>query len=123
MTFRPFGRPRKHLRDPYVTQVKAQRWQCTVCGYVFRVYPKGVTRRQQSLRLQGLSVFFWTLGMSLGAVTDALSAFGCPLSRPDVLVNLRRAGIAAHREKREYLRSKAKVRVVGMDGGHLKLQA
>jgi hypothetical protein len=122
VTFRRFGKPRKHLRDPYVTHVKAQRWQCTVCGYVFRVYPQGVTRRQQSLRLQGLSVFFWTLGMSLGAVTDALSAFDCTLSRPGVLANLRRAGIAARREKREYLRSKATVRVLGMDCSHLKLQ-
>ncbi len=117
MTFHRFGKPRKLLRDPYVTHVKAQGWQCTVCGYVFRVYPQGVTRRQQSLRLQ-----FWTLGMSLSAVTDAFSAFGCPLSRPGILANLRRAGIAARREKREYLRSKANVSVIGMDCSHLKVQ-
>jgi len=122
VTFRRFGKPRKHLCDPYVTHVKAQRWQCTVCNCTFRIYPVGVTKRQQSLRLQGLSVLFWTLGMSLGGVTDALSAFGCTLSRPGVLANLRRAGMAARREKREYLRSKAKVRVVGMDCSHLKLQ-
>lgn len=122
MTFHRFGKPRKHVRDPYVTHVTAQRWQCTVCNCTFRVYPVGVTKRQQSLRLQGLSVFFWTLGMSLGAVTDALSAFGCSLSRPGVLANLRRAGVAARREKRAYLHGKTKVRVVGMDCTHLKLQ-
>jgi len=122
VTFRRFGKPHKHLRDPFVTQVTAQRWQCTECGYVFRVYPQGVTRRQQSLRLQALSVFFWMLGMSLGAVTDALEPFGCDLSRQAVLLNLRRAGVAARKEKREYLRSKAKVRVVGMDCTHVKLQ-
>ena len=122
VTFRRFGKPGKNLRDPYVTHVKAQRWQCTVCKSTFRVYPVGVTKRQQSLRLQGLSVFFWTLGMSLGAVTDALDPLGCRLGRSTVFGNLQQTGTVARRKLRARLRSKMKVRVVAMDFTHVAEQ-
>ena len=85
VTFRRYGKPKKRVRDVHVHSVHAQRWQCTTCGYVFRVYPQGITRRQQSLRLQALSVYFWVLGMSLGAVGDALGALGCTVKRTTVM--------------------------------------
>jgi len=122
ITFRRYGKPRKHVRDVHVHDVHAQRWECTTCGYVFRVYPQGVTHRQQTLRLQAMSVYYWVLGMSLGAVTDALAMLGCPLGRTTVHDNLRLTGTAARRKLRKRLRGKMKVRVVAMDFTHVSQQ-
>ena len=122
ITFRRYGKPKKRVRDVHVHGVHAQRWECTTCGHVFRVYPQGVTRRQQSLRLQAMSVHYWVLGMSLGAVTDALAGLGCPLGRTTVHDNLRRTGTVARRKLRARLRSKMKVRVVAMDCTHVSEQ-
>jgi len=121
-TFRRYGKPTKHVRDVHVHSVRAQRWQCTTCGYVWRVYPQGITRRQQSLHLQALSVFYWLLGMSLGAVTDGLAALGCPLGRTTVHDNLQQSGTTARRKLRDRLRGKAKVRVVAADCTHVTEQ-
>ncbi len=88
------------MRDLSVTRVRAQRWRCTVCGYTFRLYPQGITHRQQSLRLQGLSIYLWLLGSSLGGVADLLKDLGCPLSRTTILGNLQRAGTSARRAVR-----------------------
>ena len=121
-TFHRYGKPKKRVRDVFVHGVRAQRWKCTTCGYVFRVYPQGVTHRQQSLRLQAMSVHYWVLGMSLGAVTDALAGLGCALGRTTVHDNLQRTGTVARRKLRERLRSKMKVRVVAMDFTHVTEQ-
>jgi len=69
-----------------------------------------------------MSVHYWVLGMSLGAVTDALAGLGCPLGRTTVHDNLRRTGTVARRKLRERLRSKMKVRVVAMDFTHVTEQ-
>jgi hypothetical protein len=121
-TFHRYGKPKKPVRDIFVHIVRAQRWKCTTCGYIFRVYPQGVTRRQQSLRLQALSSYYWLLGMSLGGVTDALDPFGCRLGRTTVFDNLRQTGTVARRKLRERLRSKMTVRVVAMDFTHVREQ-
>ena len=122
ITFRRYGKPKKRLRDVFVHAVHAQRWECATCGHVFRVYPQGVTRRQQSLRLQAMSVYYWVLGMSLGAVTDALDPLGCQLGRTTVYDNLQQTGTVARRKLRARLRSKMKVRVVAMDFTHVREQ-
>lgn len=121
-TFHRFGHPEKSVRDIFVHCVHVQRWKCTTCHHVFRVYPQGVTRRQQSLRLQAISVHYWLLGMSLGAVTDALEALGCHLGRTTVYDNLRQSGTVARRKLRERLRGKIKVRVVALDVTHVTQQ-
>jgi transposase-like protein len=97
------------------------RYQCTECGYTFRVYPMGVTSRQQSERLRCLSVLLWTLGLSLAGVAVVLSALGCPLGRTTVYGNVCVAGRRARQRMREHLRSGAKVRVLGADCTHLKV--
>jgi hypothetical protein len=122
ITFGRYGKPKKRVRDMYVHEVRAQRWECGTCGHVFRVYPQGVTRRQQSLRLQAMSVYYWVLGMSLGAVTDALDPLGCHLGRTTVFDNLQQTGTVARRKLRARLRSKMKVRVVAMDFTHVAEQ-
>lgn len=130
-TFHRYGKPKKKVRDVHVRQVRAlrerspqggQRWKCTTCGHIFRVYPRGVTRREQSLRLQAMSVHYWLLGMSLGGVMDALEGVQCPLGRSTIYANLRQAGTAARRQQRERLRSKMHVQVVGMDLTHVRQQ-
>lgn len=122
MTFHRYGTPKKPLRDVFVRAVRVQRWKCTTCGYIFRVYPPGVTHRQQSVRLQATSVFYWMLGMSLGAVTDALAGLHCPLGRTTVHDNLQQSGTQARRKLRERLRSKMAVRVVATDCTHMTEQ-
>lgn len=69
-----------------------------------------------------MSVYYWLLGMSLGAVTDALDPFGCHLGRTTVFDNLRQTGTVARRRLRERLRSKITVRVVAMDFTHVTEQ-
>ena len=97
------------------------RYQCTKCGYTFRVYPVGVTRRQQSDRLCCLSVLLWNLGLSLGCVVVTVRALGCPLGRTTVYENVCVAGQRARRRMRERLRSGVRVRVLGMDCTHVKV--
>jgi len=38
----------KAIRDASYEAVEAQRYRCLRCGRTFRVYPKGVSRAQQS---------------------------------------------------------------------------
>ena len=52
---------RKPLRDPYVREVVAHRYQCPRCGRTFRLYPVGVSHDQTSDRLKGLAVLFYVL--------------------------------------------------------------
>jgi len=40
------------------------------------VYPRGVSRAQTSLRVKGLAVLLYLLGLSCGAVSLALEALG-----------------------------------------------
>jgi hypothetical protein len=121
-TFRRYGKPKKRVRDPSVREVRAQRWQCTECERTFRLYPAGVSHRQQTQRLQALSVYLWLLGVSLGGVADLLLAFGCPLSRPAILGNLQRAGTAARRRLRDRLRSGLIVQMIAVDCTHVTLR-
>lgn len=70
----------KPLRDTKHTEVTAQRHECLKCGRTFRVYPPGVTRAQTSLRVKGLAVMLYLLGLSYGAValaTEALGVYVC----------------------------------------------
>lgn len=120
-TFHRHQRVTKNVRDVKVNEVQAQRWQCTVCGYTFRVYPQGVTHRQQSERLRAMSVLLWVLGLSFGAVVDFLYALDCPLEKTTIYDNVRVAGKSAWKGLRARLRGKAKVRVLGTDCTHEKV--
>lgn len=120
-TFHRHSRVAKAIRDTKVSKTEAVRYQCTECGYTFRVYPVGVTRRQQSDRLRCLSVLLWNLGLSLGCVLVTVRALGCPLGRTTVYENVCVAGRVARRRMRERLRSGVRVRVLGMDCTHVKV--
>lgn len=66
----------KPLRDTRYREVEAHRYECLRCRRTFRVYPQGVTRAQTSLRVKGLAVLLYLLGLSYGAVSLALDALG-----------------------------------------------
>ena len=121
-TFHRYGAPTKAVRNVFVHQVGVQRWKCTTCGYVFRVYPQGVTHRQQSIHLHALSTCSWLLGMSLGAVTDALAALNVPMGRTTVHDTLRQSCTRARWTVRERARRLTSVRVVGGDCTHVPVR-
>jgi transposase-like protein len=104
---------RKPLRDPYVQEVIAQRYQCPRCGRTFRVYPVGVSHDQSSARLKGLAVLFYVLGMSYGAVAIALDALGCPLSKVAVYNAVQAAGARVAGLRRDAI-SRGGGRVLGL---------
>jgi hypothetical protein len=104
---------RKPLRDPYVPEVIAHRYQCPRCGRTFRVYPVGVSHDQTSDRLKGLAVLFYVLGMSYGAVAIALEAVGCPLSKVAVYTAVQAAGARVAGLRREAVH-RGGGRVVGL---------
>ena len=66
----------KPLRDTRYPEVVAHRYECLRCKRTFRVYPKGVTKAQISLRAKGLGVLLYLLGLSYGATSLALEALG-----------------------------------------------
>ena len=74
----------KAIRDTVYDDVIAYRYECLRCKRTFRVYPQGVTRAQTSLRVQGLSVLLYLLGLSYGAVSLTLEALGVYLCKSQV---------------------------------------
>jgi hypothetical protein len=74
----------KAIRDTVYDDVIAYRYECLCCKCTFRVYPRGVTRAQTSLRVQGLSVLLYLLGLSYGAVSLTLEALGVYLCKSQV---------------------------------------
>lgn len=74
----------KPLRDTRYPEVEAHRYECLRCRRTFRVYPKGVTQAQLSLRVKGLGVLLYLLGLSYGAVSLALEALGVYMCKSGV---------------------------------------
>lgn len=111
----------KAIRDPKYEDVEAQRHRCLRCGRTFRVYPKGVSRAQQSDALKAFSVLLYLLGLSYGAVSEALMALqllltqALSLGKTTVYRNVQAAGQAARRLRRAWLQQGRKIRVLGAD--------
>ena len=74
----------KPLKDMTYQEVTAYRYQCLRCGCTFRMYPQGVTHAQTSLRVKGLGVMLYLLGLSYGAVSLTLEALGVYMSKSRV---------------------------------------
>ncbi len=79
-----WGSASKPLRDTQLKEVEVRRFRCCDCGRTFRHYPEGVSRADQSLRLQQLAAICWVLGLSLRGVTGILGAFGIRLCHMSV---------------------------------------
>ena len=113
-TFQRWGGVRKRIKDPKLRSVRVYRYRCTSCRRTFRHYPQGVSRAQQSARMQQLAVVCWALGLSYRGIEKVLSAFGLLLGR---MSSWRDVQAAAER-----LRGQTKwkpARVVGVDGAWL----
>jgi len=74
--FREHQEVAKAVRDTRYEQVTAWRHECLRCHRTFRVYPVGVTRAHVSMRVKGLAVMFYLLGLSYGAVSLVLEGLG-----------------------------------------------
>jgi len=74
----------KPLRDTRYAKVEAHRYLCLRCRRTCRVYPQGVTKAQTSLRVKGLAVLLYLLGLSYGAVSLALEALGAYMCKSRV---------------------------------------
>jgi transposase-like protein len=74
----------KKIVDAAYPEVRAWRYECTSCGYVFRVYPKGVNHKQISKRVNGMAVMMYLLGLSYGAVEIVLSSLGMGIGKSSV---------------------------------------
>jgi len=118
----------KPLRDPQHERVEAKRYRCLRCGRTLRVYPKGVSRDQQSDALKAFSVFLYLLGLSYGAVSDALGALEVLLSKPlylgktTVYRNVQRVGQKVRRLRQAWLRKGHQVKVMGADVTKVKCE-
>lgn len=74
----------KPLRDTRYPEVEAHRYKCLRCKRTFRVYPKGVSKAHTSLRVKGLAVLLYLLGLSYGAVSLALAALNAYMCKSRV---------------------------------------
>lgn len=122
--FRPHGLQgeRKPLRDFKYDEVVSYRHQCVRCGRTFRLYPKGVSQgAQQSDRLRAMTVLLYLLGLSYGAVEDAIVAMGCSLSKTTVYNNVQAAGGVACTKLQSQVTSGGKRAVIGADGTYVKV--
>lgn len=106
---------RKPVRDTVLHAVTARRYECLRCGQTFRVYPLGITADQTSLRLKGLAVLFYIMGLSYGAVALVLTALGQPLGKTAVYEAVQAAGQKVAGLRREEVRvSAARVLVAAL---------
>ncbi len=109
----------KPLRDTQVAQVVARRYDCRRCGRTFRLYPTGVSLAHTSARLRGVAVLLYLLGLSYGAVSLALEALGCPLSKTAVYNAVQAAGQRVAGLRREAVRLPVGQQVVAALGADL----
>ncbi len=79
--FRLYQAVSKPVRDTVYEQVTAHRYKCLRCRRTFRVYLAGVTSAHVSLRVKGLAVMLYLLGLSYGATSILLEALEVYLSK------------------------------------------
>jgi hypothetical protein len=83
-TFHRHGLVDKSIRDTRFDEVRPRRIQCTECEHTLRVYPEGVTARDQSERLRALSIFLWLLGVSYRGVAEVLTGLSAGLKKSPI---------------------------------------
>lgn len=120
-TFHSHGFVDKPIRDTRFDEVRSQRIQCTACGHTQRVYPQGVTARDQSERLRGLSIFLWLLGVSYRGVADALLGLSASLGKSQIHDNVQQLGEKV-RQWQEKRLAQRRVRVLAGDCTHLRVK-
>ena len=115
MRFYPRQIAQKKILDTKYKEVSAWRYQCAKCGCTFRVYPKGVNKKQTSLRVQGMAVMLYILGLSYGAVELVLVSLGVGIGKTSVYRAVQSATEKVPGMKQKNLLSGYKTKAVGAD--------
>jgi transposase-like protein len=115
MRFIPRQEVSKKIVDAQHPEVKAWRYECRKCGHVFRVYPKGVSHKQISKRVNGMAVMLYVLGLSYGAVEIVLSSLGMGIGKTSVYRAVQTVAQQVPGLKREKLLGGYKTAAVGAD--------
>jgi transposase-like protein len=105
----------KKIVDAQHPEVTAWRYECVKCGYVFRVYPKGVSEKQISKRVNGMAVMLYILGLSYGAVEIVLNSLGMGIGKTSVYRAVQAVARQVPGMKREKLLGGYKTKAVGAD--------
>lgn len=115
MRFIPRQEVSKKIVDAQHPEVTAWRYECKKCGHVFRVYPKGVSQKQISKRVNGMAVMLYILGLSYGAVEIVLSSLGMGIGKTSVYRAVQAVARQVPWLKREKLLSGYQTKAVGAD--------
>jgi transposase-like protein len=105
----------KKIVDAQHPEVTAWRCECIKCGHVFRVYPKGVSQKQISKRVNGMAVMLYILGLSYGAVEIVLSSLGMGIGKTSVFRAVQAVAKQVPGMKCEKLPGGYKTKAVGAD--------
>lgn len=115
MRFLPRQKVSKKIVDAQYPEVIAWRYECRKCGYVFRVYPKGVSGKQISKRVNGMAVMLYILGLSYGAVEIVLNSLGMGIGKTSVFRAVQAVAKQVPGLKREKLLDGYQTKAVGAD--------
>jgi transposase-like protein len=115
MRYIPRQEVSKRIVDAQHPEVTAWRCECQKCGHVFRVYPKGVSGKQISKRVNGMAVMLYVLGLSYGAVEIVLNSLGMGIGKTSVYRAVQSVAAQVPGLKREKLLSGYQTKAVGAD--------
>jgi transposase-like protein len=115
MRFLPRQEVSKKILDAQHPEVTAWRCECKKCGHVFRVYPKGVSQKHISKRVNGMAIMLYILGLSYGAVEIVLSSLGIGIGKTSVFRAVQAMAKQVPGLKREKLLEGYKTKAVGAD--------
>lgn len=115
MRYIPRQEVSKKIVDAQHPEVRAWRCECKKCGYVFRVYPKGVSQKHISKRVNGMAVMLYILGLSYGAVEIVLNSLGMGIGKTSVFRAVQAVAKQVPGLKREQLLDGYKTKAVGAD--------
>ena len=114
-TFYPRQIVRKKIVDTQYEEAAAWRYECAKCGCTFRVYPEGVNNQQISLRVLGMAVMLYILGLSYGAVELVLGSLGIGIGKTSVYRAVQFAAKKVPGMKQKDLLAGYKTKAVGAD--------
>lgn len=112
-----WGTHTKTVCDPQLHQVTVQRYRCCRCRCDFCVYPDGVDRATQTVRLRHLATLTWAFGLSLRSVVAVFGAFRLELSRMSVWRDGQQVATQIRQQRQQ-----RSVRVLGLDGTGTRVQ-
>jgi hypothetical protein len=121
MRFYPRQIVRKKIVNTQYAEVKAWRYQCAKCGCTFRVYPEGVSNQQISMRVLGMAVMLYILGLSYGAVELVLGSLGVGIGKTSVYRAVQFAAEKVPGMKQKGLLKDYKTKAVGADVTSVRL--